>query len=82
MKHSHLPVVVSAPRPSTGKAFASASAALAVTAAFAWSFVHTTSVERLPDGAAGSALSAALDLAGAAAGKVAGSLVESASGSR
>ncbi len=82
MSHSHLPVVVSAPRPSTGKAFTSATTALAVTAAFAWGFVHTTSVERLPDGVAGSTLSAAWDFAGAAAGKVASSLVESVSGSR
>jgi hypothetical protein len=55
------------PRPRTLASFASAVGALAVTAVLGWSFVHTTSIERLREGAVSGPLSATLDFAGAIA---------------
>ncbi len=48
------------PRHAALKSFTCGLAALAVTAVFSWSFVHTTSIERL--GGALASLSAAADL--------------------
>jgi len=59
--------MISTPRPRTFASFASAVGALAVTAVLGWSFVHTTSIERLRDGAVAAPLSAAFDFAGTVA---------------
>jgi hypothetical protein len=63
--------MISTPSPRTFASFASAVGALAVTAVLGWSFVHTTSIERLRVGAVAAPLSAAFDFAGAVANGIA-----------